>query len=146
MLVLFTDSDCDITPDIAKYYGFELISMPYTINEKEIETLLREDMKNLDYYLPKDIKESSLSNYSVRNGIVSYNESAVSGRVNRIDNIYAAFPAQVFLRYPSLFLIRIRLMLIISPSRFLMGIIKRLMNLCPLLWWSISRLEIAMVK
>lgn len=36
MLVLFTDTDCDITPDIAKYYGFNLISMPYTIDDKEI--------------------------------------------------------------------------------------------------------------
>lgn len=63
-----------------------------SINEKEIERLLREDMKNLDYYLPEDIKESSLSNYSVRNGIVSYSEAAVSKKVNGDANIEADFP------------------------------------------------------
>ena len=36
MLVLFTDTDCDITPDIANYYGYKLISMPYTIDDNEI--------------------------------------------------------------------------------------------------------------
>ena len=35
MLVFFTDTDCDITPEIAEEYGFKLISMPYLINEKE---------------------------------------------------------------------------------------------------------------
>lgn len=51
MLVLFTDSDCDITPDIAKYYGFELISMPYTINEKEIYPYVDfEEFKVKEYY------------------------------------------------------------------------------------------------
>lgn len=37
MLVFFTDTDCDITPEIAKEYGFELISMPYFVDEKEIK-------------------------------------------------------------------------------------------------------------
>lgn len=51
MLVLFTDSDCDISPDIAKYYGFELISMPYTINEKEIYPYVDfEEFKVKEYY------------------------------------------------------------------------------------------------
>lgn len=36
MLTLFTDSDCDVTPEIAKEYGFKLISMPYVIDGKEI--------------------------------------------------------------------------------------------------------------
>ena len=34
--VLFTDTDCDITPEIAAKYGYELISMPYTIDGKEV--------------------------------------------------------------------------------------------------------------
>ena len=51
MLVLFTDSDCDITPDIAKYYGFELISMPYNINEKEIYPYVDfDEFKVKEYY------------------------------------------------------------------------------------------------
>ncbi len=37
MLVFFTDTDCDITPEIAEDYGFKLISMPYSIDEKEIK-------------------------------------------------------------------------------------------------------------
>ena len=34
MLVLFTDTDTDITPQKAKEYGYHLISMPYIIDEK----------------------------------------------------------------------------------------------------------------
>ena len=34
MLRLFTDTDCDVTPAIAKEYGYELISMPYTVDGK----------------------------------------------------------------------------------------------------------------
>lgn len=33
--VLFTDTDTDITPEIAARYGYHLISMPYTIDDKE---------------------------------------------------------------------------------------------------------------
>ena len=36
MLVLFTDTDTDLTPQEAKEYGYHLISMPYVIDEKEI--------------------------------------------------------------------------------------------------------------
>ena len=36
MLVLFTDTDCDFTPEKAKEYGYNLISMPYSIGEKEV--------------------------------------------------------------------------------------------------------------
>ncbi len=35
-LTLFADSDCDITPEIAEKYGYRLISMPYTMNGKEV--------------------------------------------------------------------------------------------------------------
>lgn len=31
MLTIFTDTDTDITPEIAKQYGFKLISMPYSV-------------------------------------------------------------------------------------------------------------------
>lgn len=46
MLVFFTDTDCDITPKIAKEYGFNLISMPYLINE--VETKPYEDFDEFD--------------------------------------------------------------------------------------------------
>ena len=32
MLKLFTDTDCDVTPEVAKKYGYTLIPMPYTLN------------------------------------------------------------------------------------------------------------------
>ena len=36
MLVLFTDTDTDITPKMAKEYGYNLISMPYTIDGETV--------------------------------------------------------------------------------------------------------------
>ena len=36
MYTLFFDTDCDITPEIAKKYNAKLISMPYTIDGNEI--------------------------------------------------------------------------------------------------------------
>lgn len=51
MLVLFTDTDCDITPESAKKYGFELISMPYFINEKETKPYVDfDEFKYKDFY------------------------------------------------------------------------------------------------
>ena len=37
MLNIFVDTDCDVTPAIAKEYGFSLISMPYVEDEKVIK-------------------------------------------------------------------------------------------------------------
>lgn len=36
MLTLFTDTDTDITPEVAAEYGYKLISMPYSVNGKTI--------------------------------------------------------------------------------------------------------------
>lgn len=36
MLTLFTDTDTDFTPEVAKEYGYRLISMPYSIDGKTI--------------------------------------------------------------------------------------------------------------
>ena len=36
MYALFTDTDTDITLDVAKHYGYNLISMPYTIDDKDV--------------------------------------------------------------------------------------------------------------
>lgn len=36
MVVFFTDTDCDITPKVAKELGLNLISMPYTLDDKEV--------------------------------------------------------------------------------------------------------------
>ena len=36
MLVLFSDTDTDMTPEIAKEYGYRLISMPYSVDGRNI--------------------------------------------------------------------------------------------------------------
>ncbi len=46
MLKLFTDTDCDITLETAKELGYNLISMPYIINDTEIKPY--EDFKEFD--------------------------------------------------------------------------------------------------
>ena len=47
MYTLFTDTDCDITPEIAERYGYRLISMPYTIEGKQVFPYV--DFKEFDY-------------------------------------------------------------------------------------------------
>ena len=47
MYTLFTDTDCDITPEIAEQYGYKLISMPYTIEGKQVFPYV--DFKEFDY-------------------------------------------------------------------------------------------------
>ena len=37
MVVLFTDTDTDINLEVAEYYGYKLISMPYIVDGKEIK-------------------------------------------------------------------------------------------------------------
>lgn len=44
--VLFADSDEDITPEKAQEWGYHLISMPYTVNDKEIKPY--EDFSTFD--------------------------------------------------------------------------------------------------
>lgn len=36
MFQLFTDTDTDVTPQVAAEYGYKLISMPYVVNGKEV--------------------------------------------------------------------------------------------------------------
>ena len=36
MYALFTDTDTDITPEVAAHYEMKLISMPYEIDGKEV--------------------------------------------------------------------------------------------------------------
>ena len=47
MYTLFTDTDCDITPEIAARYGYKLISMPYTIEGEQIFPYV--SFKDFDY-------------------------------------------------------------------------------------------------
>ncbi len=47
MFTLFTDTDTDLTPVEAQYYGYKLISMPYIIDGKEIKPY--EDFAEFDY-------------------------------------------------------------------------------------------------
>lgn len=47
MYTLFTDTDTDLTPIEAKYYGYEMISMPYIIDGKEIKPYV--DFEKFEY-------------------------------------------------------------------------------------------------
>ena len=53
MYTLFTDTDTDITPEQAQYFGYKLISMPYRIGEKEIYPYV--DFKVFDYHTFYDL-------------------------------------------------------------------------------------------
>lgn len=48
MFQLFTDTDTDITPEVAKYYGYKLISMPYSEKEGE-DVYPYVDFEEFDY-------------------------------------------------------------------------------------------------
>ncbi len=48
MLVLFSDTDTDMTPEIAEQYGYRLISMPYSIDGKTIRPW--EDFSEFDFH------------------------------------------------------------------------------------------------
>jgi DegV family protein with EDD domain len=48
MLVLFTDTDTDITPEEAKHFGYKVISMPYTAEGKEVYPYV--DFDEFDYH------------------------------------------------------------------------------------------------
>ena len=49
MFVIFSDSDCDITPSLCKEYGINSISMPYSINDKEYYPYVDYDENSFDY-------------------------------------------------------------------------------------------------
>ncbi len=51
-LVLFTDTDTDITKEVAKEYGFHLISMPYSIDGKTYFPC-----ESYETFGPKEVKE-----------------------------------------------------------------------------------------
>ena len=53
MFVIFTDTDTDTTPEIAKKYDYKLISMPYFINEKEVHPY--EDFDKFDAHAYYDM-------------------------------------------------------------------------------------------
>ena len=59
MLTLFTDTDTDFTPEIAREYGYKLISMPYSIDAKTFYPY--EDTETIDLHAFYD---------SLRNGVL----------------------------------------------------------------------------
>lgn len=66
MLQLFTDTDCDVTPEVAKEYGYELISMPYSIDGKTVYPYV-----DFDEFKPHEFYEQ------LRGGVLP-NTSAIS--------------------------------------------------------------------
>ena len=47
MVVLYTDTDTDLTAKEASYYGYKLISMPYLYEGKEVKPYV--DFLEFDY-------------------------------------------------------------------------------------------------
>lgn len=63
MLVLFTDTDTDITPEIAKECGYHLISMPYSIGDETVYPY--EDFEKFDAHaFYQKLREGALPNTS----------------------------------------------------------------------------------
>lgn len=63
MLKLFTDTDCDVTPEIAREYGYSLISMPYSIDGQTVYPY--EDFEVFDAHAFYDrLREGALPNTS----------------------------------------------------------------------------------
>ena len=66
MFVLFTDTNSDITPKVAKECGYQLISMPYVINEKEMRPYV--DFEEFDYkeYKKNGFKVNKLGDFPLK--------------------------------------------------------------------------------
>lgn len=63
MLTLFTDTDTDVTPEIAARYEYKLISMPYSIDGKEVFPY--EDFEKFDAHeFYQKLREGALPNTS----------------------------------------------------------------------------------
>lgn len=63
MLKLFTDTDCDVTPEIAREYGYSLISMPYSIDGQTVYPY--EDFEVFDAHAFYDrLREGTIPNTS----------------------------------------------------------------------------------
>lgn len=63
MLKLFTDTDCDVTPEIAAEYGYSLISMPYSIEGETVYPY--EDFEVFDSHaFYQKLREGALPNTS----------------------------------------------------------------------------------
>ena len=63
MLVLFTDTDTDITPEVAREYGYHLISMPYSIDGNTVYPY--EDFETFDAHAFYDtLRDGALPNTS----------------------------------------------------------------------------------
>ncbi len=58
MLVIFADTDCDVTVREAEKYGFRLISMPYSVDDKTIYPY--EDFEEFDYRTYYDMLRSGV--------------------------------------------------------------------------------------
>ncbi len=58
MFVLFTDTDTDMTPSLAKEYGYNLIIMPYILGDKEIRPYV--DFEEFNYKEYYDILRSGV--------------------------------------------------------------------------------------
>lgn len=63
MLKLFTDTDCDVTPEIAAEYGYSLISMPYSIDGSTVYPYVDFDVFDARAFYDR-LREGALPNTS----------------------------------------------------------------------------------
>ena len=80
MLILFTDTDTDITPEVAREYGYRLISMPYSIDGKTVCPY--EDFETFDAHAFYDLlRAGALPNTSAisTQRYIDYFEPVLSG-------------------------------------------------------------------
>ena len=66
MYTIFTDTDTDITAREAKEYGYKLISMPYSINGKEVYPYVDFDTFD-EHAFYQQLREGTLPNTSAIN-------------------------------------------------------------------------------
>ena len=96
MLVLFTDTDTDITPEEAAEYGYKLISMPYSIDSDTVYPY--EDFDSFDAHAFYE---------KLRNGVLPHTSAISKDRyvqylshLSRMEMIYSTFTFRELCQQP----------------------------------------------
>lgn len=89
MLILFTDTDTDMTPRMAEQYGYKLISMPYSIDDKNIYPY--EDFDEFDAHEFYDVLRSGVVPKTSALNVDEYKEYFEPVFANGDDILYLHF-------------------------------------------------------
>ena len=100
MITLFTDTDTDITPEIAAEYGYHLISMPYTIDDQIIYPY--EDFEHFDCHAFYDrLREGVLPTTSAIS-VEKYKEYFEPHFANGEEILYVHFSAAMTMTFENM--------------------------------------------